>query len=47
LPKAAAATKIAVLHGSGSRKAAEEVAWFPETAHIALGFALSSGQASV
>jgi len=29
--------EIAVLHGSGSRKAAEAVAWFSETAHIALG----------
>jgi hypothetical protein len=28
--------EIAVLHGSGSRKAAEAVAWFSETAHIAL-----------
>jgi len=28
--------EIAVLHGSGSRKAAEAVAWISETAHIAL-----------
>jgi hypothetical protein len=29
--------EIAVLHGSGSRKAAEAVAWFSETAQIVLG----------
>jgi hypothetical protein len=30
--------EIAVLHGSGLLKAAEAVAWYSETAHMALGF---------
>jgi hypothetical protein len=32
-----------VLHGSGSRKAAEAVMWFSETAYIALGRPVERG----